>query len=111
MAITNPDYSSLDHDAMASAIGLQAKHIPILIASFLEESGEILQALQGAVAQKDYDLIRSKAHSIKGSAGNLKFNEVYEMARSMELAAAEADASFDYAGYLAAIKGGIATIN
>ncbi|MDQ7066935.1 MAG: hypothetical protein Q9M40_02420 [Sulfurimonas sp.] len=38
MPVTNPDYSSIDHQKMAGDIGLKVKHIPLLIASFLEES-------------------------------------------------------------------------
>ena len=43
MPITNPNYSDLNHEDMAASIGLKAKHIPMLIGSFLEESGAILE--------------------------------------------------------------------
>lgn len=111
MPITNPDYSILNHEEMAASIGLKAKHIPMLIGSFLEESSGIITKLESAVSSADYSTIKSAAHSIKGSAGNLRFTDVYEMAREMELSAADANASFDYTGYLAAIKKAIKTIN
>ena len=110
MAIVNADYSNLNFDEMAAAIGLKPKHMPMLIGSFLEEAGPILTAIETAIESGDYAEIKLRAHSIKGSAGNLKFNEVYEMAKEMEFAGGESNANFDYNGYLKAISKAVATI-
>ncbi len=110
MPILNPDYSGLNYEAMAGEIGLKPKHIPMLIGSFLEESDSIMGALQEAITNNNFEAIQSHAHSIKGSAGNLKFHEIYEMSKEMELAAAAKDDSFDYAGYFGAIASAIQTI-
>jgi len=109
MVIQNVDYSDVNFDEMAKLIGLKPKHIPMLIGSFLEESVAILKDLEDAIGEKDFSAIRANAHSIKGSAGNLKFNEIYEMAKEMELSAAE-NAEFDYISHFTAIKEAIATI-
>ena len=95
MAILTANYANMNHDEMAAAIGLKPKHIPMLVGSFLEESVGILQNLTSAIESKDYDAIKASAHAIKGSAGNLRFNEVYEMAKEVEFAGADANASFD----------------
>ena len=110
MAILQADYSTLNHEEMASAIGLKAKHIPILIASFISESNGAITKLQEAIQIKNYDEIHKNAHFIKGSAGNLKFNEVYEMAKDMELSATAKDENFDYQGHFSAIEKVISTI-
>lgn len=110
MPILNADYSGINYEDMAASIGLKSKHIPMLIASFVEESTSILNALQDSINTKNYEKIKSNAHSIKGSAGNLKFNEVYEMAKEMEHSAAQQNSDFDYEAYLEAIKRAIATI-
>jgi len=110
MSIQNADYSSIDFEEMAKSIGLKAKHIPMLVGVFVEESTEILNNLELAVNNQNYESIKVEAHSIKGSAGNLKFNEVYEMAKEMELSAASSQSDFDYQGYFNAIKSAIATI-
>ncbi len=110
MALLNPDYSNLDYDDMAKNIGLKSKHIPLLIASFLEESEPILQKLDTAIQANDYETIRGAAHSLKGSSGNLRFNELYEMSREMEFAGAKSDTSFEYTQYLEAISKAVATI-
>ena len=110
MPIVNADYSSLNFEEMAAGIGLKPKHMPVLIGSFLEESGPILSNIKTAIDSANYADIKMHAHSIKGSAGNLKFTEIYDMAREMEFAGAEANADFDYKGYLDAIEKAVATI-
>ena len=110
MPITNPDYSVLNFTEMAASIGLKEKHMPMLIGSFLEEAAPILEQLQDAIASKEYATIQSAAHSIKGSAGNLRFNELQEMAREMEFAGKDSDESFAYRDYFEAIQRAIATI-
>jgi len=110
MPITNPDYTNLDHEAMAKAIGLKVKHMPMLIESFVEESNPILNKLQSAVESKDYETIKATAHSIKGSAGNLRFSELAEMAREVEHASENQDASFEYSAYNDAMSKAILTI-
>ncbi len=110
MPIQNADYTSLNLDEMAAAIGLKPKHMPMLIGSFLEESTSIMEALGTAISTNDFAGIKSHAHSIKGSAGNLKFNEVYEMCREIEAAATNSDASFDYQGYYDAVTSAVSTI-
>jgi len=110
MSILNVDYSNMNFEEMAASIGLKVKHMPMLVGSFLDESGSIIAPLEDAINSNDFDAIKSHAHSIKGSAGNLKFNEIYEMARDMELSAADTVSSFDYKAHLQAIKEAIATI-
>ena len=110
MSIKNADYSTINFDEMAASIGLKAKHIPMLIGSFVGEAAEILSALQMAISHNDYKGIQRSAHSIKGSAGNLKFNEVYAMAKEMELNAEKENSNFEYKLYFDAMKAAIATI-
>ena len=111
MPILQADYTTLNHEEMASAIGLKAKHIPMLIGSYLEEATPILEKLQNAIDTKDFNALREAAHSLKGSSGNLHFNELYEMSKEVEYAASEADDSFAYNDYLNTIKSIIATIS
>lgn len=110
MPILHADYSNINKEEMAAAIGLKPKHIPMLIGSFLDESLSILSALQESIDAKEYDKIKSNAHAIKGSAGNLRFEEVYEMAKEMELSASTQNEEFDYSGYFDAIKDSISSI-
>ena len=110
MSILTADYSNLNHEEMAKQIGLKPKHMPMLIASFLEEASPTLEAMQSAIASHDFDAIRLRAHSIKGSAGNLRFNEIYEMSKEMEHSATEQNKAFEYKAYFEALKKAITTI-
>ena len=110
MAIQNANYSNLNYEEMAGLIGLKPKHMPMLIGSFLEESVSILSNLENAIKTQDFPTIKINAHSIKGSAGNLKFNEVYEMAKEMELSAGANNTELDYSAYLQAIISAVDTI-
>jgi len=111
MPILTADYTVIDYEKMSKAIGLKPKHMPMLIESFLEESVPALKALSEAIATNDLTLIASHAHAIKGTAGNLRFNEVYEMAKEMEISAKEENKSFEYSEYLQAIKLAVSTIS
>ena len=91
-----PSYANLNADDLAAKIGLNVKHIPILIQSFTQESATILENLQKAITEKDYEQIAQHAHSIKGSAGNLKFDDVYELAKEVEASANDKNDSFPY---------------
>ena len=110
MPIQQADYSNLNHEEMAASIGLNMKHIPILINSFVQESNGAITKLQNAIESNDYEAIHTHAHFIKGSSGNLKFNEIYEMCKEMEKEATNKNTSFDYSGYFEAISAAIATI-
>lgn len=110
MSILIANYANISHEDMAKAIGLNIKYIPILIKSFLQETNPILQALEDAIQQDNYLAIKEQAHGLKGSAGNLRFNEIYEMSKELELAAIEVNTDFEYAQYLRAIKDAVATI-
>jgi HPt (histidine-containing phosphotransfer) domain-containing protein len=110
MPILHADYSNLNHAEMAVSIGLKPKHMPMLIGSFLEESVSILENLGSAITSNSYSDIKLHSHSIKGSAGNLKFTEIYEMSKELEHAGTTSDSNFDYSAYLTAIKEAVGTI-
>lgn len=105
-----PDLSTIDHETLASEIGIKPKHIPMLIKSFLDESALVMEKLEKAIDEKNYPQIAQSIHSLKGSAGNMKFDDLYEMGKTMELAANDADAEFGYKEYFSVIKQGIGTL-
>lgn len=51
MPILQADYTSLNHEEMAYAIGIKAKYIPMLMESYLGEVAPILKQLQNAIDQ------------------------------------------------------------
>ncbi len=105
-----PSYGNINAEEMAAKIGLNARHIPILVQSFIDESTEIIVSLEAAIEKKDYAEIGNAAHSIKGSAGNLKFDEMYELAKEVELSAKAAKEDYPYLAACASLKNAILSI-
>ena len=104
------DLSGIDYEEMAAKMGIKPKHIRRLIESFIGETTTSLEKLNEAIERKDYKQIEHCAHSIKGSAGNMQFNDMYEMARLVELSAIVQEDDFGYEEYYRAIKKGLETI-
>ncbi len=107
-AVANPD--TIDYEHLALRMGIKAKYIPRLIQSFLGESKLMCEKLDAAIADKNYIGIEHAVHTIKGSAGNMQFMELFEIARLVEFAAQAEDESFAYAAHNEEIKAGLADI-
>lgn len=56
---------------------------------FYESSQTILNNLETAIQENDFDKIYRHAHSIKGSSSNLLFDDVYAIAKEIEQSAQE----------------------
>ncbi len=94
--IVELDYSNLSAEEMASKIGLRASFMPKLISSFVAGSLKLTSALKLAIMLEDYSQIEQIAHSLRGSAANLRFSDLESLARDMEFAAKEQDREYDY---------------
>ena len=110
-AVQFTDLSGIDYEELAAKMGIKPKHIHRLIESFISEATLSLAKLKEAIACKDYKQIEACAHSIKGSAGNMQFNDMYEMARLVELSAIAQEGDFAYEEYYLTIKQGLETIS
>ena len=106
-----PSYANLDAENMAAKIGLNVKHIPILVQSFLDEGSTIMTQMTTAINDKDYEKISLTAHSIKGSAGNLKFDAIYDLAKEIELSAKDAKSDYPYEKACESLKVAIDSIS
>ena len=106
-----PSYENISAQEMATAIGLNIKHIPILVQSFTDESVGILENLETAIEAKNYEEISGFAHSIKGSSGNLKFTQMYELAKEMELSAKDKMQDYPYEDACKSLKKAIQSIS
>jgi HPt (histidine-containing phosphotransfer) domain-containing protein len=91
LSITEADYPII-----ASQMGIKPKHVPMLIKSFFSEALSNMKKLEEAVGMNDYTAIAQCSHAIKGSAGNMKFEQVYEIFKRIEEAAQAEDNTFSY---------------
>jgi HPt (histidine-containing phosphotransfer) domain-containing protein len=80
-------------------MGIKVKHIPRLMNSFMDESKAIMEKLEDAIEYKYYEQIEKYAHSLKGSSGNMHFDDLSELCRMMELASRDEDTAFEYKEY------------
>ena len=62
-----------------------------LIGVFLEDAPQRIQAVRGALADRDADAVYRAAHALKGSAGNFGAPEVVSRANRLEALAREND--------------------
>lgn len=76
----------LDVQAIADALGFDREDIEMLLAVFLRSSAKSLGELKVAVEANDMEGIYHAAHSIKGSAGTIKLDEIREFAAEVEMA-------------------------
>lgn len=106
-----PSYSNISAEEMAIKIGLNVKHIPILVQSFTEESKTLLEQLKSAIDKHNYQEIGNIAHSIKGSSGNLKFDAMYELAKELEHSAKTERSEYPYLPVYESLKTAIESIS
>ena len=86
---------TIDIDTLAAQLGFENEEVAMLLEMFLDTAHGSISELEEAIAQEDYDAIRSHAHSIKGSAANLTLEPLYLAAKEIEEAAKSAQA-IDY---------------
>ena len=74
----------MDLKGLAADIGLDEEEMLELVELFFETSTSDLERLKKALDQNDAKTVAEAAHSIKGAAGNMRFEEIYEQTRQIE---------------------------
>jgi signal transduction histidine kinase/CheY-like chemotaxis protein len=80
---------AFDHEAFLNRVGGDEDLRDDVIRLFLDDCPRCLQAIKDAVDRRDPELIRTTAHALKGAAGNLAANGLFEAATAMEQVGAE----------------------
>jgi two-component system, sensor histidine kinase and response regulator len=73
-----------DREQMLNWLGGDQELFNEVVALFLQDCPERLRAIEAAVAARDATEIRSAAHALKGSAGNMSAPALFEAARALE---------------------------
>jgi HPt (histidine-containing phosphotransfer) domain-containing protein len=71
--------------ALATNIGLEEDEFLELVDLFVETATSDMTKLQSAVSQGATEQTVEAAHSIKGAAGNLGFQDIYDLAKQIEM--------------------------
>jgi HPt (histidine-containing phosphotransfer) domain-containing protein len=82
----------------------------LLLTLFIKKMKTTLPELQNAIALNDYKKIALKAHSIKGSSGNFRIEELLKDSAEMEQMAKYETKSYDYEVTFNRIEAKIASI-
>lgn len=86
----------LDAQKLSEELMLSQSELMMLVDLFIKKMSKQLPQLQEAISQKEYKTIALIAHSIKGSSGNFRLEEVQEKSAQMEKMAKTAEENFDY---------------
>jgi signal transduction histidine kinase/CheY-like chemotaxis protein len=81
--------AAVDHDGLMRRLAGDEELLYQVIELFLEDCPPRLAAIHAAVAQRSAEQIRFAAHALKGSAGNLSADGLFEAARDLERIGAE----------------------
>lgn len=81
---------------IADRVNFSLENTQKLVDIFYESTNSILNKLDTAIQSNDYDSIYRSSHSLKGSASNLLFDDIYAITKEMEAAAKDAQ-PYEYA--------------
>jgi HPt (histidine-containing phosphotransfer) domain-containing protein len=100
----------MNMDDMATSLGLESGEFYELVEVFVETTSSDLAKLESALMDNETQQVVEAAHSIKGAAGSLGFDDAHELAKKIEMNARQniLDGSIEDAG---AIKEALAVIS
>ncbi|MCP4022029.1 MAG: Hpt domain-containing protein [Desulfobacteraceae bacterium] len=86
----------MDFKNLASKLGLDEDDFQELVELFITTSMADIDKIKKGVASNDPAGVSAAAHSIKGAAGNLGFEDIYSLTLDMEMQAKDGSlANFD----------------
>lgn len=77
----------MDFQDLASRLGIDEEDFMELVELFVETTQSDIEKIKSGVNQGNAQEAAAASHSIKGAAGNLGFNDMFEHAKSMEMQA------------------------
>jgi len=87
---------------VAADMGLEESEYLELLMLFIDASLSDLDELQAAIEVENADRAGAAIHSLKGAAGNLRLDEIHQVARELE--------SKIHAGQMSAVSGAVQTL-
>jgi len=94
----------LDTQKLKKELQLSDDELLMLLKLFIKKMNEIIPELYSAIESQDYIKIAHLAHSIKGSSGNFRMQELQALASQMETQAKEEESKFIYEEVLQRIE-------
>lgn len=69
---------------LAERIGLEEQELREMLEIFLKSGGKDLEELEAAIAAGDAQRAHEASHSLKGSAGSLGLDRIFELAKAID---------------------------
>jgi HPt (histidine-containing phosphotransfer) domain-containing protein len=86
---------NIDRNYIAEQLGFSHNDIDMLLTMFQKNANTSLEEMHKMIEKQDMQGIVDTAHAISGSAGTLKLDDIYELAKEIEMAA-KTGQSIDY---------------
>lgn len=74
----------MDFTEMGARLGLEKEEFIELVEIFVTSADEDIQKLRDAFAENNIDAVKEAAHSLKGSSGNMGFQDISDSAARIE---------------------------
>lgn len=94
----------LDTKKLQEELKLSKDELLMLLKLFLKKMNEIIPQLYNAIESQNYIKISNLTHSIKGSSGNFRIQELQDLAAQMESQAQKKESGFPYSDVLKKIE-------
>ena len=75
----------MNFSELAENIGLEEDEFLELVKLFVKTTASDLNKLQSAIDERNLKEVIEAAHSVKGASGNLGFQEMYDLAKGIEM--------------------------
>jgi len=86
----------LDADKLEEELMLSRDEIIMLLGLFIKKMTKLIPELQNAIKKRDFKTVALSAHSIKGSSGNFRIEELQHSASEMQKMAKAENAEYNY---------------
>ena len=104
------EIQGLNVEKLTKELMLTQDELVLLLTLFIKKMNVTLAELQSAIDTRDYHKIALKAHSIKGSSGNFRIEELLQNSAEMEQMAKNENREYDYKATFEKIEKKIASI-
>jgi len=105
------EIEGLDVSKLTKELMLTKEELTFLLDLFLKKMKKALPELEASIKKRAYKEIALKAHSIKGSSGNFRIEELLKYSQEMEMMARQENREYDYEETFQKIEQKIASIS
>ncbi len=100
----------MDFNDLASRLGIDEEDFKELVELFVTTSISDIEKIRKGLSQNNPTDAAAASHSIKGAAGNLGFDEIFSLARDMEMQAKKGSLD-NFEGYISDLENKVTALD